>query len=98
MMQTALSKGEEWVQRNSEVDEMLSTETVDVPEVSFQQQMQDTASVFAMDMLLLKFIQGLPVVGMIGGAANPVYYSKVMKYIQLKYRKRYLLRQSKPVS
>ena len=44
-------------------------------------------------MLLLKFIQGVPVVGIIGGAANPVYYNKVMKYVQLKYRKRYLMRQ-----
>ena len=42
-------------------------------------------------MLLLKFIQGLPVVGLIGGAANPVYYRKVMRYVQLKYHKRYLL-------
>ena len=41
-------------------------------------------------MLLLKFIQSLPVVGMIGGMGNPVYYHKVMKYAGLKYRKRYL--------
>ena len=33
----------------------------------------------------------VPVVGILGGAANPVYYRKVMKYVQLKYRKRYLL-------
>ena len=59
----------------------------------FNRQMKETASAFAVDMLLLKFIQGLPVVGIIGGAANPVYYSKVMKYVQLKYRKRYLLKQ-----
>ena len=96
MMQTALCKGEDWVQRNSEVEELLAAEYIEVAEETFQQQMRDTASVFAMDMMLLKFIQGLPVVGMIGGAANPVYYSKVMKYVQLKYRKRYLLKQSKP--
>ena len=30
------------------------------------------------------------VVGLIGGAANPVYYRKVMRYVELKYRKRYL--------
>lgn len=97
MIQTALSKGDVWVQRNFEVDQMLAAEPLDITEEIFRQQMQDTASVFAMDMMLLKFIQGLPVVGMIGGAANPVYYNKVMKYVQLKYRKRYLQRQSKPV-
>lgn len=90
MMQAALSDGENWLQRNTEVEEMLESETVGISDDSFKQQIKDTASVFAMDMLLLKFIQGLPVVGVIGGAANPVYYSKVMKYVQLKYRKRYL--------
>lgn len=96
MMQTALSSGENWVRRNTEVDEMLAFETVDITEDEFKQQEKDTASVFAMDMLLLKFIQGLPVVGIIGGAANPVYYKKIMNYVQLKYRKRYLLKQQEP--
>ena len=93
MMQTALSNGESWLHRNAEVEEMLELETVDITDDVFKQQVKDTASAFAMDMLLLKFIQGLPIVGIIGGAANPVYYSKVMKYVQLKYRKRYLLKQ-----
>ena len=93
MMQTALSDRENWIQRNREVDEMLELEAIDITEEEFKQQEKDTASAFAMDMLLLKFIQGLPVVGIIGGAANPVYYKKVMKYVQLKYRKRYLLKQ-----
>lgn len=87
MMQTALSTGEDWVDRNAEVDEMLTLETVGITDEDFKRQMKDTVSAFAVDMLLLKFIQGLPVVGIIGGAANPVYYSKVMKYVHMKYRK-----------
>ena len=51
-----------------------------------------TADAFAMDMVLLKFVQGLPVVGILGGAGNPLYYNKVIKYAELKYRKRYLLK------
>ena len=90
MMETALQTGERWVEENSEVDAMLRFETVDITEEQLNQQVKATASAFAMDMLLLKFIQGLPVVGIIGGAANPVYYNKVMNYVQLKYRKRYL--------
>jgi len=93
MMETALSTGEDWANRNTEVDEMLTLETVGITDEDFKRQMKDTASAFAVDMLLLKFIQGLPIVGVIGGAANPVYYSKVMKYVQMKYRKRYLLKQ-----
>ena len=84
MIQTALSNGESWTQRNAEVEEMLALETIDITDDVFKQQMKDTASAFAIDMLLLKYIQGLPIVGIIGGATNPVYYSKVMKYVQLK--------------
>ena len=42
-------------------------------------------------MLVMKFIQGLPVVGVIGGISNPVYYNRIMEYVRLKYHKRYLL-------
>lgn len=93
LMHTALSTGEDWTLRNAEVDEMLVLETVGITDEDFTKQVKDTASAFAADMLLLKFIQGLPVVGILGGAANPVYYSRVLKYVQLKYRKRYLLKQ-----
>ena len=93
MMHTALCDGDNWKQKNAEVDEMLVLATVDITDELFNAQMQATAAAFAMDMLILKFLQGLPVVGIIGGAANPVYYRKVMRYVQLKYRKRYLLQQ-----
>ncbi len=93
MMQTALSTGEDWVNRNAQVDQLMLREPVEITEEAFQDQLKGTAAAFAVDMLLLKFVQGLPVVGMIGGAGNPVYYSKIMKYVQLKYRKRYLLKQ-----
>lgn len=91
MIQTALSTGEDWISENEQVEEMIRFETVDITQDMIHHQIKKTASAFAMDMLLLKFIQGVPVVGIIGGAANPVYYSKVMKYVQLKYRKRYLI-------
>lgn len=91
MMQTALSNGEDWIRGNAAVDEMLFEQPDDIADEGFQQQIKDTANTFAMDMLILKFIQGLPVVGVIGGAANPVYHGKIMKYVHLKYRKRYLM-------
>lgn len=95
MMQAALTNGEEWAERNADVNSFQFQDNIEITEEMFQQQMRDTASAFAVDMLLLKFIQGLPVVGIIGGAANPVYYSRVMKYVQMKYRKWYLIKQKK---
>lgn len=93
MMEVSLITGADWASKNSEVDEMLYQETAEATDEDFQSQIKATASAFAVDMLLLKFVQGLPVVGILGGVANPVYYRKVMNYVQLKYRKRYLLKQ-----
>ena len=63
----------------------------EVSEEDVHQQIRRTADAFAVDMLLLKFIQGLPVVGLLGGAANPLYYHKIIQYTQMKYKRRYLL-------
>ena len=95
MMAAALTYGEGWLEENAEVDELMMEETLTVTEDALNTQLRQTASVFAMDMLLIKFIQGLPIVGIIGGAANPIYYNRVVKYVQVKYRKRYLLIQQK---
>lgn len=91
MMETSLAYGEDWVALNEKVDTLFTT-TKDYSKEEFELALKSCASAFATDMLLLKFIQGLPVVGILGGAANPVYYNKVMKYVKLKYRKHYLLK------
>lgn len=91
MMAASLSAGEDWFHRNKEVNDWILAGEKWVSDADFQAQIQDTAAVFAVNMLLLKFIQGLPVVGLLGGAANPLYYHKIMQYTQLKYKRRYLL-------
>lgn len=98
MMSASLSTGADYSWMNRQVDKLLNQDRLAVTEEEFKAQLRQTASVFAVDMLLLKFIQGLPVVGIFGGAANPVYYNKVMAYVRLKYKKRYLLKQEKGTS
>lgn len=92
MMEASLSRGEERERLDEELAALLDSEP-QVPDVEeLKAQIRRTASVFAVDMLILKFIQGLPVVGILGGAGNPVYYKKVLDYVKLKYRRRFLLR------
>lgn len=90
MMKAALSKGEEWSDFNAEVDGMLLSHYT-VSEELLKTEIEAASKAFATDMLVLKFIQGLPVVGVVGGAFNPVYYNKILNYVRLKYHKRYLL-------
>lgn len=93
MMAAALSTGEDWERRHNELDALLKGEPQEVSEDIFIDQINQTASVFAVELLALKFIQGLPVVGILGGAANPLYYARVMKYVRCQYEKRYLEKQ-----
>ena len=95
MMAASLITGEERPEWDDMIDGMIVEMPHNVSQAVLEEQIRETASVFAMDMLILKFIQGLPVVGIFGGMANPIYYNRVLKYVQLKYRKRYLLKQMK---
>lgn len=92
MMQASLSRGGEWEANNREADAMLCSRNMESSHGLLKKQIEETGKAFAVDMLMLKFIQGLPVVGIVGGAANPVYYRRVLRYVRLKYYKRYLLR------
>ena len=95
MMAASLVTGAERPEWDDMIDGMIAEMPREVTKPVLDEQIRETASVFAMDMLILKFIQGLPVVGIFGGVANPIYYKRVLNYVQLKYRKRYLLKQMK---
>lgn len=51
-----------------------------------------TARLLADRLLLVKFIQGLPLVGVLGGAANFSLSGSVSRYGKIKYKKRFLER------
>lgn len=55
-----------------------------------EQEMERTANLLAERLLFLKFIQGIPVVGAIGGAGNLSMSYTVSKYGSMKYQKRFL--------
>lgn len=93
MMAASLITGEERIQWDEMVDSIISEMPLQITQEMLEEQIRETAAVFAMDMLLLKFIQGLPIVGILGGVGNPIYYNRVLQYVQLKYRKRYLMKQ-----
>lgn len=96
MMAAAIQKREKWIEADMEVDDLLKAHKIpDIDEL--QDQIGLTADTFALDMLVMKFIQGLPVVGVLGGLLNPVYYNKIMDYTRLKYHKRYLLEKKEEI-
>ena len=100
LMSASVRRRDKWLEADMEIDEILSAyargKGLPVPVADdMRDQIEETAEDFAMDMLVLKFIQGLPLVGVLGGMANPVYYKKILKYVRVKYYKRYLLEKMK---
>lgn len=92
MISASLNTGERREQLDREIDLWMMEENRIVSQEMLENQLWETARLFAADMLLLKVIQGIPVIGAVGGAANPVYYRKVLRYVGMKCRKGYLLK------
>lgn len=53
-------------------------------------QIERTSNVLAKEMLYLKFVQGIPVVGVVGGVSDVYYQKKITDYAALKYKRRFL--------
>lgn len=94
LIEAALAR-EDRAQLNQRTD--LTGSKIDcgtLPPVRLEHQMRQTANTMAVDMLSIKFIQGMPLIGVIGGASNAIYFNKIMKYARIKYKKRYLNRKT----
>lgn len=58
--------------------------------VTRSDQIRKTADALAAEMLYLKFVQGLPIVGVVGGVSDMVYQKKISDYAAMKYKRRFL--------
>ena len=61
-------------------------------EYDLEPEMRAASALLAERLLLVKFIQGMPIVGVVGGAANLSLSRAVNKYGGIKYKKRFLER------
>ena len=50
---------------------------------------QETARILSGELLYMKFLQGIPIVGVVGGAFDFKYMKEITTYAEIKYRKRY---------
>lgn len=89
MMEAAITVGPAFEEKELRVNRLLDGSYLPT-EAELAAQTRQTADAFADELLVLKFLQGLPLVGALGGAANPLCYHKILRYAALKYRKRYL--------
>lgn len=89
MIQISCLHGEELYAANKELDRYL--ESGMLPD-SYEQkaQIRETAGVMSTELLYMKFLQGIPIVGAVGGVYDSIYMQKVLSYVKIKYNKRFL--------
>jgi len=95
LIQGALSYGE----KSEETDEKINTyicNGICPTEYDEKEQIDRTAGTLSKELLYMKFLQGIPVVGMIGGVYDAVYMKQISEYADLKYRRRFLNEKGSP--
>jgi len=90
LIQAAVSFGVDGEKLDRLVDEFVEFETL--PENYHRKRQIDmTAQVLSKELLYMKFLQGIPVAGVIGGAYDAIYMKRITEYAGMKYKKRFLL-------
>lgn len=89
IIETALSHGQTLVKENAVLNEYIQNPKL--PEgYDASAQIAATSSTMSKELLYMKFLQGIPVIGAVGGAYNTVYLQQILKYAKLKYQRRFL--------
>ncbi len=86
-----VSKGEQQVGYSKLLDEMINPKSqVNVEDYSREVVIKETAHQLAESMLVAKFIQGLPLIGVVGGISNFTMMKEISSMAKIKYKQRYL--------
>lgn len=92
IIRCALSEGEERIKWNRELNEMTVHGEIVLPfsREQLAEEIRLTAKTLSDALLVEKFIQGIPLVGAVGGVVNAAVYGKISKMAGVKYKGRYL--------
>lgn len=87
LIETALTHEDELLEGNAQLNAWVKTPFV-FP-VTKEEQIKRTSLALSDEMLYLKFVQGAPVVGVVGGVSDVVYQRKIIDYAEMKYKRRF---------
>lgn len=91
LIRGALSSGEEFCETEQKVNYFMAKERSKNLKLE-KEEICRTAEVLSREMLYMKFLQGIPVAGAVGGMYDAVYMKQISEYAELKYRHRFLQR------
>lgn len=94
LIQGALAHGDQMRSINSKVDAYIENDR-HVAAESLEECINAAAGCMSKELLYMKFLQGIPIVGAVGGAYDAIYMKQIVKYAELKYRRRFLTSRKK---
>ncbi|MCI9078962.1 MAG: EcsC family protein [Lachnospiraceae bacterium] len=90
IIETALCHEDELVSGDMEINDWIKSEGK-IPFLTDKKaQIEKTSDLLSKELLYLKFIQGIPVAGIVGGISDVIYQKKITDYAVLKYKRRFL--------
>ncbi len=89
LLQGATSYGEEFLEIDKTINEFIHNEYIPIG-YKKEEYVKVVAGALSKELLYMKFLQGIPVVGVVGGAYDVIYMNRVTEYAKLKYEKRFL--------
>ena len=105
MIELSLYQGEDFLSRDAALNRKLyalaekdgkrkEAEKEDPP---FRQKLSSeavkrAARALSKELLYLKFLQGIPIAGVVGGACDSIYMGRITKYAALKMERRHLIK------
>ncbi|MDS0524657.1 EcsC family protein [Clostridium sp. SHJSY1] len=91
LIRAAIAKGELQAEISKQLDEMSDKlDSGNHINYDLDKEIKKASNSLSQGMLTAKFIQGIPLVGVIGGITNYNVINKVSKFASIKYKKRYL--------
>ena len=87
LISVALSKGQQKIDLNDQLNER------GCEGANLNDEIRKTAKIMSNELLVEKFVQGIPLIGVVGGITNFSTYRKISKLSVIKYKQRYLINQ-----
>ena len=87
----AVSCGEEMLVVDEQIEQYIESEFLPY-NYDESVQIERTAAGLSKELLYMKFLQGIPVVGAVGGIYDAVYMKRITEYANIKYKKRFLIK------
>lgn len=89
LIEGAMSNGEHFLAVDEKVEGYIKNPHVPW-EYSRHLQISDTSRALTKGLMYAKFLQGIPVVGVVGGSFDAIVMKQVTDYAKIKYKKRFL--------